>query len=271
MNEQEFKEFFKSTFNTVADGYDSLAMSFFQESAQHISSFLNMNGDEHVLDVATGTGNVALTLAKELPNGQVTGIDFSEGMLSQAIRKKIDRDIHNVTFVEMDMQSLNFNDNYFDVVVNAFSLFFVKDMEKQLSHIAVKVKKNGKIIMTTFSNNAFSPLVDFFYNRLEKYGIEIPTPTWKQVATKQQCISLFQKVGLQNINSKQIDSEYYLSQASDWWSIIWNGGFRGLVSQLSTHDLAKFKQEHLSEIEELASDKGIRLEMPILYTIGTKL
>ena len=62
MDEQELKEFFKSTFNTVAEGYDNSAMRFFPDSAKYISSYLGLKGHEHVLDVATGTGSVALTI-----------------------------------------------------------------------------------------------------------------------------------------------------------------------------------------------------------------
>ena len=270
MNEQELKEFFKNTFNAVADGYDSSAMRFFPESAGRIASYLNLKGNEHVLDIATGTGSAALTLARDLPDGHVTGIDFSEAMLAQANRKKAQHNIANATFLEMDMQALDFPDNQFDMAVSAFSIFFLEDMAQQLCHISEKVKPTGKILMTTFSENAFSPLVDVFLSRLELYGVEIPTMAWKRVATEQQCAALFKKVGLQDIKSERMDGGYYLRHAADWWHIIWNGGFRGLVNQLAASDFESFKSEHLKEIEELSVDDGIWLEMNILYTVGTK-
>lgn len=270
MNKRELKELFKNTFNTVADGYDSSAMRFFPESAERISSYLHLNGDEQVLDIATGTGGVALAIAKDLPRGQVTGIDFSEGMLSRAMKKRDEKGIRNVTFSEMDMQSIDFPNRHFDVAVCAFGIFFVEDMKEQLIHFAEKVKKDGKIIITTFFRNAFSPLVDIFLGRLEKYGVQLPPLAWKRVATKEQCESLFNEVGLYNIKCEERECGYYLSDASDWWYIIWNGGFRRFVTQLSDKDLAKFKEEHLTEISQLATEKGIWLEMGILYTIGTK-
>lgn len=270
MDEQEKKEFFKNTFNTVAEGYDSSAMRFFPDSAKHISSYLDLKGNEHVLDVATGTGSVALTIAKDLPHGQVTGIDFSEGMLTQAKRKKDERGVQNVSFTEMDMQAINFPDNHFEAAVSAFSIFFVEDMEKQLAHIVEKVKPGGKILTTTFFDTSFSPLSTHYLKRLERYGVEVPTMAWKRVATKEQCTSLFQASGLKDIKSEQVDCGYYLNNSSEWWYIIWNGGFRGLVNQLNPSDLEKFKGEHLAEIEEMGTDKGIWLEMDILYTVGTK-
>jgi ubiquinone/menaquinone biosynthesis C-methylase UbiE len=270
MNRTEFKELIKSTFNTVSDGYGHSAMQLFSESAQQIPRYLNLRGDEHVLDVATGTGYVALSVARELPDGKVTGIDFSSGMLAQATKNRDEQGVGNVTFREMDMEAIDFQDEYFDVAVSAFSIFFVEDMKKLLLHIAEKVKVGGVVLTTTFSENAFSPLINLFLDRLNKYGIEVPSLAWKRVATEEQCISLFQDSEFHKIQIEQKECGYYLKDGADWWYIIWNGGFRGLVSKLSEDDLRRFKEEHLAEVEELKTDKGIWLEMSIIYTIGEK-
>jgi ubiquinone/menaquinone biosynthesis C-methylase UbiE len=185
MGGSKLKELFKETFNMVADGYDGAAMRFFPQRAGRLPAFLNLNGDEQVLDVACGTGCASFALAKNLPEGHVTGIDFSRGMLSRAMRKQEAAGIHNVTFAEMDMQAIDFPEAYFDLAVSAFSIFFVDDMRSQLMHI------------------------------------------------------------------------------------VWNGGFRGLINKLAPAELKAFKEKHLSEIEQLASDRGIWLEMSILYTLGS--
>lgn len=264
----DLKELYKTTFNAVSDGYGHSAMRFFSESAKQVSQYLNLKGDEQVLDVATGTGHVALAIAKELPDGHVTGIDFSTGMLSQAIKNRDRQEIGNVTFIEMDMQEIDYQDRYFDAAISAFGIFFIEDMKRQLSHIADKVKANGKILITTFFENTFAPLINLFLERLEGYGVEVPNLAWKRVASKAQCLALFQAAGLQNATSRQRDLGFYLADASEWWYIVWNGGFRGLLSQLSQSDLEKFKAEHLAEVDALKSDKGLWLEMNILYTIG---
>lgn len=270
MDDVQLKEYFKTTFNAVADGYDGTPTRFFPACAAHAISLLNLNGDEQVLDVATGTGWAALEAAKQLPNGHVTGIDLSDAMLAQAESKKNKANISNITLAEMDMQKLEFADAQFDAAVSAFSIFFVEDMKFQLQHIASKVKKGGQIITSTFYDDAFSPLATMFLDRLETYGIEIPSLAWKRVATTEQCTELFHQAGLDDIGCQRVDHGYYFRDASDWWYMIWNAGFRGLVSQLSDDDLIKFKQEHLTEINALATDEGIWLELNILYTMGKK-
>jgi ubiquinone/menaquinone biosynthesis C-methylase UbiE len=270
MDNSELKKLYKKTFDTVADGYGHHSMRFFAKSAREVLSYLKVDGNQQFLDVATGTGYVALTIAKTLPEVHVTGIDFSEGMLAQATKSKSEQGLENVTFVEMDMQAIDYPDNYFDAAVSAFSIFFVEDMKKQLIHIAGKVKDSGQILMTTFYENAFVPLVNLFIDRIETYGVKVPELGWKRVATPEQCTSILKEVGLQNLKCEQKQCGYYLRDAADWWYIIWNAGFRGLVGQLSQNDLEKFKTEHLAEVEELKTDQGIWLEMSVLYTVGEK-
>jgi ubiquinone/menaquinone biosynthesis C-methylase UbiE len=270
MEENELKEFYKKTFNTVAGGYDHEAMRYFPESAARIPSFLRLKGNEHVLDVGTGTGLVAIALSQALPHGRVTGIDLSSGMLEQAVAKKATLGNDNVTFIEMDMTSLDFPDDHFDAAVSSFSIFFINDMEKQLRHIARKVRTGGIVAVTTFSMGSFSPLSDIFMKRLENYDIEPPTMSWKRIATIDQCNDLFKTAGLRDVRCEQVDLGYYLTGPEDWWYIVWNAGFRGIVNQLSDAARDRFQKEHLDEIAALSTDKGIRLEMKIIYTAGTK-
>ena len=106
MEEQDHKQLVKETFNTVSEGYDNPALRFFEDSAKHLAGYLKLKGNEHVLDVASGTGIASIALAGALPKGNVTGIDFSEGMLKRAKQKVNGMGINNIQFSQMDMQEL---------------------------------------------------------------------------------------------------------------------------------------------------------------------
>jgi len=131
--DEQAKTILKETFDTVSTGYDDKALRFFPASARNLASLLNLRGDEHVLDVACGTGHTSLAVAGQLRRGKVTAVDFSPGMLSQARRKAAEQNVGNIEFIEMDMQNLGFADNGFDIAVCAFGIFFVEDMETQLT------------------------------------------------------------------------------------------------------------------------------------------
>ncbi|MEK6698811.1 MAG: class I SAM-dependent methyltransferase [Nitrospirota bacterium] len=270
MADQQMKTILKETFDAVSNGYDGKALRFFSESAEHMSSLLKLRGDEQVLDVACGTGHASLAIAPKLPRGRITAVDLSPGMLDQARKKAASLGIRNVEFLERDMQALGFSDGTFDVAVCAFGIFFVEDMDLQLSHIVSAVKPGGRIMISNFQENYFHPLKDLMAKRLEAYGVQMPPQTWKRIANETGCRQLFEKAGLTNIRVEQKNVGYYLERADEWWDIVWNAGFRRMVARLSPPDQERFKKEHLEEIGALRTDKGIWLDAGVLYTVGTK-
>lgn len=270
MEQEERKAQIRETFNTVAAGYDTPALRFFAENPRHLAEYLALRGDEHLLDVATGTGNAALTLAGLLPGGRVTGVDFAAAMLDRARQRAEAAGLANIEFVEMDMQALAYPDGHFSAACCAFGIFFVEDMEGQLAHIAAKVKPGGRIVISGFAEGAFSPLVDIMYARLSRYGVEPPALTWKRIASEAGCEALFRNSGLTGIQVGRKDLGYFLKGPEEWWEIIWQAGFRGLINQLAPEELIRFRAEHLAEVGELQTPEGIRLEVEALYTVGTR-
>ena len=136
--------------------------------------------------------------------------------------------------------------------------------------MADKTKPGGTVVITSFTENTFLPLNEMFLDRIQQYGVELPPMTWKRIATKEKSVSLFNHAGLKNIKCHQIDAGYYLKSAEQWWDLLWNAGYRGLILQLSDEDTKQFKQEHLAEIQKLATDNGIWMDVNVLYTIGYK-
>jgi ubiquinone/menaquinone biosynthesis C-methylase UbiE len=271
MNELQRKAMLKETFDTVSSGYDGGALRFFPQSAQNMVALLDLRGDEHALDVACGTGHASLALARVLPSGRVTGVDFSAGMLDQARRKAAVQGISNIDFLERDMTELGFSADSFDVAVCAFGIFFVDDLDTQLANIASVVKPGGKVIISSFQEgHYFHPLRELMLARLGTHAIAIPPPTWKRVGTEGACAALFNSAGLTNARVESRNVGYFLDGAERWWDVIWNAGFRRLVSLLPQDDRERFKREHLKEIEALTTKDGIWLDVGVLYTVGTK-
>jgi ubiquinone/menaquinone biosynthesis C-methylase UbiE len=271
MDERQRKAMLKETFDTVSSGYDGGALRFFPQSAQNMVSLLELRGDEHVLDVACGTGHASLAVARMLPSGRVTGVDFSAGMLDHARRKAAAQGIGNIGLLERDMTALGFPADSFDVALCAFGIFFVDDLDAQRAHIASVVKPGGRIMISSFhEEHYFQPFREMMLARLRTHAIAIPPPTWRRVGNEAACRALFNQAGLTNTRVESRNVGYDLDGVEQWWDVVWNAGFRRLVSQLPEDARDRFKREHLEEVEALATKDGLWLDVGVLYTVGTK-
>ncbi|MBF0381962.1 MAG: class I SAM-dependent methyltransferase [Magnetococcales bacterium] len=272
MDEQTRKKMITSSFNAASKGYDKPALRFFKVSAKLHSQQMALQGDENVLDIATGTGALALEITQQLPNGRVTGVDLSDGMLEQAQKKAIEMGLGNTTFSKMDMTALDFPDENFDAISCSFGIFFVEDMVGLLKHFSNKVKIGGGITISSFGTNLFHPMADLFYQRIETYGVEIPPKSWKRVDDEEKLAALFAAAGLKEFRVKRHNIGYPLDDIEMWWDIVWFAGFRGLLNQLDDISLQQFRKEHLDEVSALEDRDGlIHLPIETLYASGVKL
>ena len=268
MNAEQVKAILKDTFNAVADVYDHPGLRFFPASARHLVELLDLRGDEQVLDVATGTGHVALELAARLPRGRATGVDFSAGMLAQARRKAAARGVANVEFAEMDMQDLRFEDGRFDAAVCAFGIFFVEDMEGVLARIAAKVSPGGRVAICNFQKDYFFPMRRLLTDRLAAHGVPLPPQTWERIASEDGCRALFATAGLRDVRTEARNMGYFLADENEWWNVVWNAGFRRMLSQLPAADLPRFRADHLREVAALKTADSLRLDVGVRFTVG---
>jgi demethylmenaquinone methyltransferase/2-methoxy-6-polyprenyl-1,4-benzoquinol methylase len=107
---------------------------------------------QYVLDVATGTADVALTTWKYLQPNKIIGIDISEGMLDLGKQKVAKLLLNNhIELQKGDSEAINFPDNTFDAVTVAFGVRNFENLEKGLSEMYRVVKPGGKVVILEFS------------------------------------------------------------------------------------------------------------------------
>lgn len=124
---------------------------------------------ERILDVATGTGDFALTSYEILKPEKITGIDISEGMLELG-RKKITKAglDDRIELLNGDSEAILFEDNSFDAVTVAFGVRNFENLEQGLSEIKRVLKPGGKLIVLECTKPSM-PVVKQFYNFYMKF------------------------------------------------------------------------------------------------------
>jgi ubiquinone/menaquinone biosynthesis C-methylase UbiE len=113
---------------------------------------LDVHSTEHVLDVATGSGNAALAAARR--GCEVVGIDYVPSLLDRARRRR-DAEGLDAQFIEGDAEALPFGDGQFDVVSSVFGAMFAPDQEQTASELARVTRPGGRIGLASWTPDGF--------------------------------------------------------------------------------------------------------------------
>ncbi len=126
-----------------------------------------------VLDLATGSGDVAFALARALPGDtRVTGMDFCQPMLDQAVAKQAsaspDSPAARISFLQGDGLALPCGDAEFDAVTVSFGLRNMADRHRALSEMRRVLRPGGRVHVLEFSQpyGWFRPLYYFYTKRI---------------------------------------------------------------------------------------------------------
>ena len=105
-----------------------------------------------ILDVATGTADLAIMASNILKPVKITGIDISNGMLNIGREKITALNLQNtIELLNGDSEAISFPDNSFDAVMVAFGVRNFQDLQKGLSEIRRVLKPGGKLMVLEFS------------------------------------------------------------------------------------------------------------------------
>lgn len=213
--------FIKNLFNLISNDYDKLndIMSFGLHKTIKNDAIKNLklNKNAKILDLCTGTGDLAGLLQKKYPDCKITGIDFSENMLKIAKEKYPDID-----FIEADCTQLPFQDEQFDLCVISFGLRNTENIQKSLKEIYRILKKDGNFINidlgkpNKFLNILCKPYMYLWVSFLGKLFHGNVTP-YKYLAvsnedfpSQNQLVKIFKEIGFSDVKNKN----YLLGQIS---------------------------------------------------------
>ncbi|MDA8895100.1 bifunctional demethylmenaquinone methyltransferase/2-methoxy-6-polyprenyl-1,4-benzoquinol methylase UbiE [Flavobacteriales bacterium] len=164
------KEQVATMFDNIAGNYDflnhflSLGIDIFWR--KRLVRKLQKQKPQNILDVATGTADLAIAMMKIKPFN-VVGIDISNGMLEVGRKKIKEKDLEKtIQLQQADSEDLPFEDATFDAVTVSFGARNFENLQKGLSEMARVLKPGGKIYILEFSKPTLFPfkqLYDFYF------------------------------------------------------------------------------------------------------------
>lgn len=170
----------RNMFNNIAGSYDLLndllSLGIHRLWKRKLIGEIIKSRPHKVLDCATGTGDIAISIKDSSPQTEVVGTDFSKNMLEVAKQKT-----NTITWEVQDVTNLPYTDNQFDVSSISYGIRNVEDMDKGLQELARVSKEKFCILEFGQPQNPlfkaiyfgvmkyFIPLIGMLFNKKEAY------------------------------------------------------------------------------------------------------
>ncbi|MFN6527868.1 class I SAM-dependent methyltransferase [Nostoc sp. ChiSLP03a] len=264
---QQLKEFYGSRTT-----YDHEEGTRHPLEAKILLEFVPLHSGQKILDVATGTGLVAIPATQKVGSeGYVIGIDMTPGMLHQARLKIAAAKLQNIELIEADAEYLNFSDRSFDAVFCCEAIVLFPDILTTLQKWYRLLKTGGYVAFTCPPETTYMASLQ---QRIctKVLGESLPH-ILEPLGTPEKCRNLLNQAGFRDIEIKIEPSGRYhpLRDNKLSWTVI-NINFKGnpLLSKLSQEQLNQLQVEYKAEIEKLATAQGLWIDTTKFFVRARK-
>jgi ubiquinone/menaquinone biosynthesis C-methylase UbiE len=262
--EQQYKQEVIDFFNSRTT-YDN---DYTIRRALPLLDLVPLQNKQKVLDLATGTGIIAIAAAQIVGEGKVIGVDFSSGMLAQAQHKIDELNLQNIELIEADAEYIDFDDESFDIIFCSTAIVYFKDIPAALSKWYRFLKKGGVVAFSCCSEESCeAPRI---ISTCAKYNISLFNIN-ELTGTPEKCQNMLKEAGFQDIKVKSQQFGFYrsLEQAKQW-----NGGWfhprENPLLQVSSEQMKQLKEEYCKQIEALVTEQGVWYESMIFFVTAHK-
>lgn len=210
------KQQVEQMFDTISGNYDNLnrmiSLGTDQGWRRNVLKMVSATNPESILDIATGTGDLAILLSKSNAN-RIVGLDLSAGMLEVGKEKVKALGLsEKIEMIQGDSENLPFQDNTFDAITVAFGVRNFENLEKGLLEILRVLKPNGIFVILetsvptkfpfkqgyNFYMKTFMPLMGKMFSKDQK-AYEYLSESAKNFPYGEVLNGILRKVGFKNV------------------------------------------------------------------------
>jgi ubiquinone/menaquinone biosynthesis C-methylase UbiE len=220
----EISEQQKQSWNKFSPGWekwDELVMKFLQPMGDAIIEKLKIKPDDHVLDIAAGTGEPGLTIAALAKNGKVIGTDLSDGMLLIADANAAVRGLKNYGTKVANVCDLPFADHTFSAISCRMGFMYFPDMQLAANEMYRVLKPGGRIATAVWSGADKNFWVASIMGVIKKY-VELPPPPpgapgMFRCAKPGLMADIFEQAGFKHISEQEMTGKGDYVDADIYW------------------------------------------------------
>lgn len=226
---------------------------------------------EHVLDVSCGTGLVTFPIAESVgPDGAVTGIDLSEGMIELAADIAGEKGIDHVDFRHMDAEELDLPAGTFDVGINSLGMMYYPDPDKATKELYRVLKPGGRALCLVWGRRSECGWAEIFPIVDERVNTDV-CPLFFQLGTGENLAHSFKAAGFSEVTSERFTVDLHYD--SDEEAII--GAFLGGAVALAYRKFDEETKEeahaeYINSIQPFQNGDGYDIPGEFVITSGIK-
>lgn len=214
----EWTDYNRQFFDRLAPKYDTinefLSFGMHRRFKRRAIRNAGIGPGQKILDICTGSGDIAIMIAREFPTSQIIGVDLSDRMLE--IAKNRAAGLRNLTFEKADALKLPFADRTFDVVFMGFGLRNLDNLQKGILEMARITKAGGRIssldlgkpqgaFLKSVYSTYFLHVVPFlgaaFFHRNELNSFSYLAESSKYYPPQEELVGIFQELGLEDVKN----------------------------------------------------------------------
>ena len=241
--------------------------------AKELLKCLDIVPEKNILDLATGTGLVAIDIAQNSPNSSIIGVDISSGMLAQAEAKITNLGIENLQLIQADIESIEFSSEQFDYIFCCSAIMYIQDIPKLIDKCYSWLKPNGYFAFSTSYKTAYNAelKVKICQEILDIDFPHINRPLW----TAEKCKTILERANFGDIQTKLKREGKYVYREDGQYIADWDGQdvtpHHSLSWNLTSRQKELLRTEYQKEIDKSVSDRGLWLDKSKLFVKARKL
>lgn len=231
----------------------------------------NFSDDGKVLDISCGTGLVTFPIAQALqPEGRVTGIDLSEGMIEHAAKESERLGFKNIEFKHMDAEELRFPDNTFDRAINSLGLMYYPDPDQAVAEMYRVLKPGGTAASLVWGRRKACGWAEIFpiVDRRVKSDV---CPLFFQLGTGENLYRAFDKAGFTDCSSERFTITLHYNTEEEAIVGAFLGGAVALAYRKFDEQVKnEVHEEYIASIEPFRNAHGFDIPGEFVIVKGRK-
>lgn len=257
------KEILQGVFTRSASSYEHIR--YFPIFGEWLVDTAHIPEGATALDVACGRGAVLFPAAQRVgARGKVIGIDLADGMARETDAEIKRRGLTQAEARQMDAETLDFPDSFFDLVLCGFSLQFFPHLGRALAEFRRVLKPNGQVAVTTWDNTD-DPRWNWYEELRTEYQASVKLGS-NSLDKPEVIQKWFSQAGFDDIQIITKDLDMVYRDEEEWWNVEMSISGRAGLEKLGAERLEKFKTECFARMQSQREADGFHVQLSAFCT-----